>query len=146
MTLLRSRSQVQILLGAYRLLLRILCILGIIYLIHTWLYISKHFCTNTTKIMSWAPPFVWTANILGIVYNIPQIHHTYQTKKVDDISTTSLILRLVSSVMWSFYCVYFSMWDVGASWFITLSSSILIAYYKIFQQIQKENVEMGEIV
>lgn len=96
--------------------------------------------------MAWVPPFVWTANVLGIVYNIPQIYHTYQTKKVDDISTTSLIFRLISSVMWSFYCVYFSMWDVGVSWFITLSSSILIAYYKIFQQIQKENVEMGEIV
>ena len=86
--------------------------------------------------------YIWTANAIGLVYNFPQIYHTYITKKVDDISTLSLVLRLVSSVMWSLYCVYFQMWDVGVSWFITLLSSILIAYYKVLQQALHEEIEL----
>ena len=57
----------------------------------------------------WAKCLVWTGNVLGLIYNIPQLYHTYQTKKVDDISTLSLVLRFVSSLLWSFYCVYFQM-------------------------------------
>lgn len=88
----------------------------------------------------WAQLLVWTANGLGLIYNIPQIYHTYQTKKVDDISTLSLSLRLSSSVLWTFYCVYFKMWEVGVSWFITFFSSLLILYYKIYHQMLREYI------
>ena len=98
----------------------------------------------------WAKILVWTANTLGVIYNFPQIYHTYQTKMVDDISTLSIVLRLVCSLLWSFYCVYFHMWDVGISWFITLFSSILLVYYKLYNQIimeikdktQKEQIDL----
>jgi len=86
----------------------------------------------------WAKILVWIANILGLLYNIPQIYHTYITKKVDDISTLSLILRFISSLLWSFYCIYFNMLDVGISWYITFISSVLILYYKVRQQILYE--------
>ena len=82
----------------------------------------------------WAKILVWIANILGLLYNIPQIYHTYITKKVDDISTLSLILRFISS----FYCIYFNMLDVGISWYITFISSVLILYYKVRQKILDE--------
>lgn len=77
-----------------------------------------------------AQTVVWTANVLGLIYNVPQMYHTYKTKKVDDISTSSIVLRLLSSILWTGYCTYFHMWDVGLSWFITLVSSLLIGYYK----------------
>lgn len=86
----------------------------------------------------WAKILVWIANILGLLYNIPQIYHTYITKKVDDISTLSLILRFISSLLWSFYCIYFNMLDVGISWYITFISSVLILYYKVRQKILDE--------
>lgn len=86
----------------------------------------------------WARILVWTANILGLLYNVPQMYHTYLTKKVDDISTVSLALRFFSSLLWTFYSAYFYMFDVGISWVITLLSSILIIYYKIRQEILAE--------
>lgn len=89
----------------------------------------------------WAKILVWVANILGLLYNIPQIYHTYQTKKVDDISTTSLVLRFISSLLWSFYSIYFNMLDVGISWYITFISSVLILYYKVRQKILEEMKE-----
>lgn len=89
---------------------------------------------------------VWTANVLGLIYNLPQMYHTYVTKRVDDISTSSVILRLLSSVLWTGYCMYFAMWDVGVSWFITLISSVLIAYYKVLQQAVREEGEGVERV
>lgn len=70
------------------------------------------------------------------------MYHTYTTKRVDDISTSSIVLRLLSSVLWTGYCVYFAMWDVGLSWFITLISSLLVAYYKVLQHA----VQQGEII
>ena len=91
----------------------------------------------------WAKILVWTANILGLLYNIPQIYHTYITKKVDDISLLSLILRFISSLLWSFYCVYFNLLDIGISWYITFISSLLIIYYKVRQQIMREINEVS---
>ena len=89
----------------------------------------------------WVQIMVWTANVFGVIYNFPQIYHTYLTKKVDDISTISISLRLLSSIIWTFYCSYFSMWGIGLSWFITLASSILIVYYKVEKQIIDEYKE-----
>lgn len=89
----------------------------------------------------WIQILVWTANIFGVIYNFPQIYHTYITKKVDDISTLSISMRLLSSIIWTFYCSYFSMWGIGVSWFITLASSILIVYYKVEKQVIDEYIE-----
>ena len=75
--------------------------------------------------------YIWIANIIGLIYNIPQMIHTYKTKKVNDISSISLTLRLISSVMWCCYCLYFQLYEIGLSWFITLISSIMISYYKL---------------
>ncbi len=78
----------------------------------------------------WAQTFVWTANTIGLIYNIPQIIHTYKRKKADDISSSFLVLRFITSIMWTFYCIYFQMWDVGVSWLISLITTLLIMYYK----------------
>ena len=80
----------------------------------------------------WAQIFIWVANGIGLIYNIPQVYHTYKTKRANDISSYFLMLRLISSVMWIFYCSYFFMPDVLVSWIITGSSSVVIIYYKYF--------------
>ncbi len=72
------------------------------------------------------------------------MYHTYTTKRVDDISTSSIVLRLLSSVLWTGYCVYFAMWDVGLSWFITLISSVLVAYYKVLRHAVEESEIIGK--
>ena len=93
----------------------------------------------------WAQILVWVANVFGVIYNIPQIYHTYTTKKADDISGLSISLRLLSSLIWTFYSIYFSMWGIGVSWFVTLFSSILIIYYKIEKRVIEEDKQI-EIV
>jgi uncharacterized protein with PQ loop repeat/GNAT superfamily N-acetyltransferase len=79
----------------------------------------------------WVQILLSVANIFSIISNVPQIYHTYLTKKVDDISTTSLSMRLISALIWSFYSIYFQIWQLGISWFISLFSYLLIFYYKI---------------
>lgn len=93
----------------------------------------------------WVQILVWVANISGVVYNLPQIYHTYLTKKVDDISTISISMRLLSSLIWTFYCSYFSMWGIGLSWIITLISSMLIIYYKVEKQVIDESINRNSI-
>lgn len=92
----------------------------------------------------WVQILIWVANISGVIYNFPQIYHTYITKKVDDISTLSISMRLLSSIIWTFYCSYFSMWGIGLSWIITLVSSMLIVYYKVEKQVIDESININD--
>lgn len=69
-------------------------------------------------------------NILSVVYNIPQMWHTYKTKKATDISSYFLWMRLASSIIWCSYCLYYYLWDVIISWVMSLVSTLMILYYK----------------
>lgn len=69
------------------------------------------------------------ANLLGLIYNIPQMYHTYKVKTTADISPLSVRLRILTSVIWIFYSVYRSLWDVLVSWIITFVSAVFTGYY-----------------
>lgn len=69
-------------------------------------------------------------NVLGVIYNIPQMWHTYKTKRATDISFYFLWMRLISSVIWCSYCIYYRLWEVIVSWVMSLLSSMMILYYK----------------
>jgi uncharacterized protein with PQ loop repeat len=86
--------------------------------------------TTRPEDVAWATIFIWVANGIGFIYNLPQAYHTYKTKKTADISSMFLMLRSVASIMWIFYCSYFFMPDVLVSWVITFSSNMVIVYYK----------------
>lgn len=49
--------------------------------------------------------FGWVGGLLALVYNIPQIYIIFKTKKVDDLSLHSWLLRLVS-----YSCVLIHTW------------------------------------
>ena len=84
----------------------------------------------------WLQGIVILANIIGFIYNLPQVILTIRTKKTDDISGTFLILRFISSILWIIYCIYTNSIDVLISWIITCSSNIVILYYKFFYKNQ----------
>ena len=86
----------------------------------------------------WMQGMVWIANGLGLIYNLPQMYHTYRIKSVSEISTLSISLRFACSVMWCFYCSYYRMWDVGLSWALTLASSLQMIYYKVYAELMVE--------
>lgn len=71
-------------------------------------------------------------NILSVAYNIPQIIHTWKTKKATDISLYFLWMRFVASAIWCLYSFYYKLWDVAVSWVMSLFSTILILYYKYY--------------
>jgi uncharacterized protein with PQ loop repeat len=49
--------------------------------------------------------FGWVGGLLALVYNIPQIYIIFKTKKVDDLSIHSWLLRIVS-----YSCVLIHTW------------------------------------
>lgn len=48
----------------------------------------------------WEDAFGWAGGLLALIYNIPQIYVIFKTKKVDDLSVHSWILRLISYTLY----------------------------------------------
>jgi uncharacterized protein with PQ loop repeat len=71
-------------------------------------------------------------NVLSILYNIPQMWRTHKLKKADDISSHFLWMRLSAGIIWSIYCIYYTMWYVIISWTTTIVSTTQILYYKYY--------------
>lgn len=90
----------------------------------------------------WMKGMVWIANGMGLIYNLPQMYHTYQIQSVREISTLSVSLRFLSSLLWCVYCSYYHLWDVGLSWILTLLSSLQMIYYKIRTRMMEEMMEI----
>jgi uncharacterized protein with PQ loop repeat len=74
---------------------------------------------------------VIVANIIGFVYNIPQVILTVRTKSANDLSGIFLIMRLLSAVLWIIYTTILWSPDVFISWIITGTSSGILFYYKV---------------
>ena len=72
------------------------------------------------------------ANVLSILYNVPQMWKTHKLKKADDISSHFLWMRLSAGIIWSIYCIYYKMWYVIISWTTTIISTTQILYYKYY--------------
>jgi uncharacterized protein with PQ loop repeat len=77
------------------------------------------------------------ANVIGLIYNIPQVILTIRTKSANDISGIFLILRIVSATLWIIYLSFIWNVDVFISWIITGLSSIILLYYKMFYSDKK---------
>jgi uncharacterized protein with PQ loop repeat len=78
------------------------------------------------------------ANVVGVLYNLPQMYHTYKRKTTNDISPIFLHARFWCSIMWIVYCLYYKFWYVFVSWIITGSSSTFMLYYMhIYPRINK---------
>lgn len=74
---------------------------------------------------------VIVANIIGFVYNVPQVVLTVRTKSANDLSGIFLIMRLFSAVLWIIYTSILWSPDVFISWIITGTSSGILFYYKV---------------
>lgn len=82
--------------------------------------------------------FIIIANLLNLVYNIPQIVLTYKTKSTRDISGWFIILRIVGNTIWIAYGFSINSLLFVINNSITVLSSIFIGYYKI-HEIYKNN-------
>ncbi len=99
-------------------------------------------------------PIAWrialnASNLVGLVYNIPQMYHTWKTRRTRDISTTAQVLRVLSSIVWVAYAVHFAQPEIGISWGVSLLSSVWTLGFKFkyeWNRKQTTTEEMSQIV
>jgi MtN3 and saliva related transmembrane protein len=85
--------------------------------------------------------FIVIANILNIVYNIPQMVKTYKTKSTGDFSEWFLLLRIIGNSIWIGYAIEIDSMLVLINNLVTVLSSIFIGFYKINEIINKRRLE-----
>lgn len=73
---------------------------------------------------------VWTGTALAIAATLPQLVHTLQTWKVEDLNGTSILLALVSNVLFLVHSVRTKDWGyaVLAGWFFVYG--VTLSYVK----------------
>ena len=81
--------------------------------------------------------FLIIANVINLVYNLPQIIKTYKTKSTGDFSEWFLLLRFVGNIIWIPYAIEINSLLLLINTIVTVMSSIFIGYYKIKEIINK---------
>ena len=84
--------------------------------------------------------FAIIANIINLIYNIPQMVTTYQRKSTKDLSSWFIFLRIVGNSIWIGYAIEIDSMMMLINNIITVASSIFIAYYKVIE-LHKERLE-----
>ncbi len=85
--------------------------------------------------------FLVIANILNLVYNIPQMVKTYKTKSTGDFSEWFLLLRIVGNTIWIGYAVEIDSMLVLINNLVTVLASIFIGFYKVNEIINKRRLK-----
>ena len=70
------------------------------------------------------------ANVINLVYNIPQMVQTYRTKSTRDFSGWFLSLRIVGNIIWVIYAIYIANLLMLINNIVTVGASIFVGYYK----------------
>lgn len=71
------------------------------------------------------------ANVINLVYNIPQIVHTYRKKTTADFSAWFLFLRILGNTIWVVYAIYVSNLLLLINNIVTVLASVFVAWYKV---------------
>ena len=77
--------------------------------------------------------FIIIANIINIVYNIPQMIKTYQRKTTQDLSSWFIFLRIIGNSIWIGYAIEVDSMMMLINTIVTVGSSVFIAYYKVLE-------------
>lgn len=80
--------------------------------------------------------FIIIANILNLLYNIPQIIHTYKIKSTKDFSSWFISLRIIGNSIWIAYSVEIGSLLMLINNIVTVFSSVFVGYYKVCEIIE----------
>ena len=75
--------------------------------------------------------FGWLGGILLTLNLIPQIYKANVTKKVEDISTTFIIVNVTGLLLYSIYGLYYEIYQVAISSLTSLCISLYFLYIKL---------------
>lgn len=70
------------------------------------------------------------ANVINLIYNIPQMVQTYRTKSTRDFSGWFLSLRIVGNIIWVVYAIYIANLLMLINNTVTVAASVFVGYYK----------------
>ena len=90
--------------------------------------------------------FIIIANIINVVYNIPQMVKTYKCKSTKDLSSWFLFLRIIGNSIWIGYAIEVDSMMILINTCVTVFSSIFIGYYKVLElnrdRLEKNNQKL----
>tara|TARA_B100001094_G_scaffold330667_2_gene396479 strand:+ start:626 stop:958 length:333 start_codon:yes stop_codon:yes gene_type:complete len=78
-------------------------------------------------------------NSLNLLYNIPFVYQVYKNNDTKNISTCFLLLRNLGSISWLSYGILEEDNWIISSYSVTLTSSLIISYYKLKDKLKKNN-------
>jgi MtN3 and saliva related transmembrane protein len=77
--------------------------------------------------------FLSIANIINLIYNVPQVVKTYKTKSTKDFSSWFIFLRILGNIIWIIYSIEIDSLQMLINTSVTVLSSIFIGYYKVIE-------------
>lgn len=90
--------------------------------------------------------FIIIANIINIIYNIPQMVKTYKTKSTKDFSEIFLLLRIIGNTIWLAYSIEVNSFLMILNNAVTIIASVFIGYYKVIEIIEERRKRKYDIV
>ncbi len=81
--------------------------------------------------------FLILANIINIVYNIPQMVQTYKTKSTKDFNIWFIVLRIIGNFIWLIYAIEVNILLMLINNAVSVLASAFIGYYKFLEYIEK---------
>jgi len=89
------------------------------------------------------------ANIINLIYNIPQMVKTYQTKSTRDFSAWFLFLRIVGNLIWVAYAIELDSLLFLLNNIVTVLASVFVGFYKVREMIaagvDKSDVDNSDV-
>lgn len=76
--------------------------------------------------------FAVIGNVCNFAYNVPFVYVVVKHQNANNISSKFLYLRIFSSIIWITYSIFTIEMFVGLSYAITLLSSLIVLYVKLF--------------
>tara|TARA_B100000131_G_C18035019_1_gene580050 strand:+ start:228 stop:533 length:306 start_codon:yes stop_codon:yes gene_type:complete len=76
--------------------------------------------------------FAVIGNVCNFAYNVPFVYVVVKHQNANNISSKFLYLRIFSSIIWITYSIFTIEMFVGLSYAITLLSSFIVLYVKLF--------------
>jgi MtN3 and saliva related transmembrane protein len=74
--------------------------------------------------------FLSIANIINLIYNVPQVIKTYKTKSTKDFSSWFIFLRILGNIIWIVYAIEIDSLQMLINNCVTVLASLFIGYYK----------------
>ena len=85
--------------------------------------------------------FAVIGNVCNFAYNVPFVYVVVKHQNANNISSKFLYLRIFSSIIWILYSLFTVEMFIGISYSVTLLSSFIVLYVKLFGENNKKEIE-----